>query len=122
MILGTDTWPTCPKCGTKMSPLKSIPPQSRCVNEKCRYIITTGKGNRVRGARRSAWLKGKTGRTTPGRPAGSGRPKVFTDPVNVTIVVERKDRDFWRHEADAFNMSLGEYIRKIVDNTLHVHF
>lgn len=72
-----------------------------------------GKGNRVRGPR--PHLIGKTMRPGGGRPAGSGRPKIFTDPVSLTITVERSDRDFWRSEATAFNMSLGDYIRTIVN-------
>lgn len=115
----------CPKCGYDMLPIESVPPQKRCTN--CRWTIlltdrgevgvthaSLGKGNRTKGPR--PHLKGKTGRTKPGRPAGSGRPKVFTDPVNLTIVVERADKDFWKREAASCNLTLGEYIRATLEN------
>lgn len=56
-------------------------------------------------------LIGNPGRPGKGRPAGSGRPKVFTEPVSLTIRVEKEDKSFWEREAAAFNMTLGEYIR-----------
>lgn len=114
---------TCPKCSGAMSALKSIPPQDRCVNQSCRWIVVTGqigqvgKGNRTRGPR--PYLVGKTGRTKPGRPAGSGRPRLFIEPVSLTILVEKEDRDFWRSEADACNVTLSEYIRDSVNNKQH---
>lgn len=99
----------CPKCGSKMFPLKSIPAQDRCANEKCRWIVTDGRlAKRGRGR---PFAKGNTARG-----AGSGRAKVFTDPVSLTIKVERTDRDFWQREAAACNISLGEYIRDLVNN------
>lgn len=99
----------CPKCGARMSPLKSIPAQDRCVNDLCRWtVVTEGKRKRARGR---PFAKGNTL-----RPATSGMQKIFTDPVNVTIRVERADRDFWKREAASCNISLGEYIRDIVNN------
>lgn len=97
----------CPKCGGRMFPLKSIPPQDRC--QKCRWIIvTTGlewqpKRNRGRGR---PFAKGNTL-----RPATSGMQKIFTDPVSLTIKVERADRDQWQREAQERDITLGEYIR-----------
>lgn len=118
MITGTDSWPTCPKCSAKMSPLKSIPAQSRCVNEKCRWIIVTElKGHAGRNTTQGRpHLVGNRSRTGMAKPVGSGRPKVFQDPVNLTIVVERADKEFWQSEAAACNISLGEYIRDNVNN------
>lgn len=37
--------------------------------------------------------------------------KIFTDPVSLTIKVEREDRDTWQREATARHVSLGEHIR-----------
>lgn len=61
-------------------------------------------------------LIGNRGRKGRPRPAGSGRPKIFTDPVNLTIKVERADKEFWLQEAAACNVTLGEYIRNSVIN------
>lgn len=108
----------CPKCGSKMFPLKSIPAQDRCANEKCRWTIVTeprGHAGRNRTLGRPH-LMGNRSRTGLPKPVGSGRPKVFTDPVSLTIKVERTDRDFWQREAAACNISLGEYIRDLVNN------
>lgn len=49
------------------------------------------------------------------KPRGSGRPRIFTDPVSITIKVERIDRDRWVAEAACGRLSLGEYIRCCVE-------
>jgi hypothetical protein len=56
-------------------------------------------------------LVGNKGRKGLPKPKGSGRARIFKDPVPLTIVVERETRDYWRSEANAFGITMGEYIR-----------
>lgn len=61
-------------------------------------------------------LIGNPGRPGKGRPIGSGRPKIFTDPVSLTIRIEKADKLQWEAEAIFAKMSLGEYIRAVMSD------